>query len=327
MYSNLKHRGSRVIYNCFLFVLLDNKEGEKMEFINAKTILSKVKKGNFDWFGIDYNMNLYRGCNHGCIYCDSRSKCYQIENFDKVQGKKNAIEILQREIERKRTKGVVGLGAMSDSYNPFEKTYQLTRQALALLAYYGFGVSLETKSDLVVRDIDLLQKITNHHSAIVKFTITTFDDQLSKQIEPYAPVSSKRFAAMKKLSEAGIYTGVLLNPVLPFLTDTEENIQKIVEKAYQNGAKFVYASFGVTLREGNREYYYQKLQKHFPNLVEKYEKTYHKQYMCMSYNKKLYAFFKQTCEKYHLHYRMSDIIKDYQKEEKLIEQLQLFKEN
>ena len=148
-----------------------------MEFIKAKTILTKAKDGS-EWYGVDYNMNLYRGCSHGCIYCDSRSDCYHIDNFDIIKGKENMLHILENELSKKRLKGVVGIGAMSDTYNPMEIKYQQTRGALQLISKYGFGVSIDTKSDLILRDIDLLKEINLKNNVIIKFTITTPDDNL-----------------------------------------------------------------------------------------------------------------------------------------------------
>ncbi len=198
-----------------------------MKTILAKTILTKNKYPHY-WFGNDYNINLYRGCHHGCIYCDSRSECYQNDDFDTVKVKKDALIILQKELAKKRNKGVVGIGAMSDSYNLFENEMEITRVALKLLKDYHFGVFLE-KSDLVTRDIDLFLDIQKYNDMIIKFTITTVDDQLSQIIEPHAPVSSLRFQALKKLSDAGIYTGILIHPILPFITDTGENIKAMVK--------------------------------------------------------------------------------------------------
>ena len=229
-----------------------------MKEILAKTILTKNKYPQY-WFGNDYNMNLYRGCHHGCIYCDSRSECYQNDSFDTVMVKKDVLTLLQKELSRKRKKGVVGIGAMSDTYNSFEKELEITRGALKLIRDYHFGVSLETKSDLVVRDIDLFLDIQKYNDVIIKLSITTVDDQLSKVIEPYAPVSSQRFRAIKQLSDAGVFTGILMHPVLPFITDNEENIKEMVRLAYQNGAKFIHTYFGVTLRDRQRDYYYQNL--------------------------------------------------------------------
>lgn len=154
-----------------------------MEFIPAKSILQKASHTQ-EWFGIDYNMNLYKGCSHGCIYCDSRSNCYQVENFDKVRAKEKELEILNKELKSRRKTGVIGIGAMSDTYNPFEKQYEITRKALKLISYYNFGISIETKSNLITRDIDILKQINSKADVILKFTITTADDKLSKIIEP-----------------------------------------------------------------------------------------------------------------------------------------------
>ena len=170
--------------------------GDKMEFIKTKTILSKEKYGN-EWYGIDYKVNLYRGCSHGCIYCDSRSNCYHIDNFDVPKGKENALVLLENELSKKKEKGVVGIGSMSDTYNPNELKYEQTRGALKLLSMYNFGVSIDTKSDLILRDLDLLKEINSKNNVIIKFTITTPNDELSKIIEPHVSCSSKRFKAIK----------------------------------------------------------------------------------------------------------------------------------
>ncbi len=214
-----------------------------MEFVKTKTILSKVKYGN-EWYGIDYNMNLYKGCPHRCIYCDSRSNCYRIDNFDVVRGKENALYILECELSKKREKGVVGIGAMSDTYNSLEKEYEQTRGALKLLAKYGFGVSIDTKSDLILRDIDLLKEINSKNNVIIKFTITTPHDKLAKIIEPNVCVSSKRLEAIKTLSDNGIFVGIMMNPVLPFITDSEEDIKELVRLAHEYGAKFIHTYMG-----------------------------------------------------------------------------------
>lgn len=295
-----------------------------MEFINAKTILTKVKNGDL-WYGVDYNMNLYKGCPHGCIYCDSRSNCYHIDRFDIVRGKENALAILERELISKKQKGVVGIGAMSDTYNPLEIKYEQTRGALKLLSRYGYGVSIDTKSDLILRDIDLLKEINEKNNVIIKFTITTPHDELSRIIEPNVCVSSKRFAAIKKLTENGIYTGIMMNPVLPFITDKEEDIKELVRLAYLNGAKFIHTYMGMTLRENQRDYYYEKLDQNFKGIKQKYIKYYGNCYDCTVLNaRRLYQVFKEECDKYGILYNMKDIIKDYKKEKKKVEQLTLF---
>lgn len=285
-----------------------------MEYIPTKTIVSNYKD-NPRWFGINYNMNIYKGCCHGCIYCDSRSNCYQIIDFDRVRIKENLIEIIKKDLTSKRKKGVVGTGAMSDPYNPFEEKYLLTRQALKLLDEHRFGIAITTKSDLIVRDIDILKRIQKHSPNLVKITITNFDDELCKKIEPNVSTTSDRFKALKKLSDNNIYSGVLLMPILPFINDTEENIRNIIKRAYECGAKFIFSyGIGFTLRSNQREYYFEQLRKIFPNqmLDEKYIKTYGEQYENSSLKSEhLWKVFKEECEKYNLLYDMKDIIKDY----------------
>lgn len=286
-----------------------------MEFIPTKTIISSSYNENPHWFGINYNMNIYKGCCHGCIYCDSRSSCYQIIDFDRVRIKENSIEIIRKELQSKRRKGVVGTGAMSDPYNPFEEKYELTRQALKLIDEYRFGIGIATKSDLITRDIDILKKIQSHSPVIVKMTITTFDDELCKKIERKVCTSNKRFEAIKKLSDNNIYTGILLMPLLPFINDNEENIKNIIKKAYECGAKFVFSyGLGVTLRKNQREYYFEQLRKIFPqqNLDETYMNAFGEVYEnpCQNVNY-LWKVFKEECEKYNILYKMEDIIEDY----------------
>jgi len=295
-----------------------------MELIKAKTILSKVKYGD-EWYGIDYNMNLYKGCSHGCIYCDSRSNCYHIDSFERVRGKENALSILERELSCKSTKGVIGIGAMSDTYNPQEVKYEQTRGALKLISKYGFGVSVDTKSDLILRDLDLLEEIHSKNNVIVKFTITTPNDTLSKIIEPGVCVSSRRFRAIKKLTDHGIFTGIMLNPVLPFITDREEDIKELIRLAYESGAKFIHTYMGMTLRENQRDYYFDKLDQNFEGLKERYIQFYGNRYHCLVPNyKKLYKVFVTECNKYGLMYQMDDIIQSYKREIKNNEQMTLF---
>ncbi|MBB6214364.1 DNA repair photolyase [Anaerosolibacter carboniphilus] len=273
-----------------------------LETIQAKTMLSTVKKDPM--FGLRYNMNLYRGCQHGCIYCDSRSTCYGIKNFSQIQIKENAIELLEKEIPSKRTKGTIGTGAMNDPYMPIEKEVQMTRKALEVIAKHRFPVHIMTKGDLVTRDIDILEDISKTYAA-VSMTITTADDQLASWIEPHAPSSSKRFEAMERLSRNGIYTGVLLMPVLPFITDQEENIREIVRRSKIAGTQYIIAWFGMTLREGQREYFYRGLDRQDLKLKEKYKRTYGYAYGCaVPEYKKLYSIFKETCDKLRLPRKM-----------------------
>lgn len=295
-----------------------------MKFIKTKTVLNKVNYSN-QWYGIDYNMNLYRGCCHGCIYCDSRSHCYHIDDFDQVRGKENALMILEKELMRKRKKGVIGIGAMSDTYNPYEEKYKITRQALKLIEKYGFGVSIDTKSNLILRDIDILKEINKKQNVIIKLTITTPHDDLSKIIEPNVCVSSKRFSAIKQLNDSGIFAGVMMAPVLPFITDKEEDIKRLVRLAYENNAKFIYTYMAVTLRENQRDYYYEKLDLNFKGIKQKYMQCYGMRYNCMvPHYKRLYEVFKNECDKYGILYDMDKIIKAYQKNIQVNEQLTLF---
>ncbi|MBL8026502.1 MAG: radical SAM protein [Fibrobacteres bacterium] len=279
-----------------------------MDYIKAKTIVAS-KKYPEQWFGCDFNMNIYRGCCHGCIYCDSRSECYQISNFDKVVAKENAIELIERELKGKRRTGVIATGSMSDPYNPYEKKYQLTRKALEQVDRFGFGIHIITKSNLVARDIDILASIRNHSPASVGITITASDDELSKKIEPGAPLSSERFAAIKKLTDRNIYSGIMLIPLLPGITDTADNILSIVRQAAVSGAKFIYPMFGVTIRTGQREYLYRGLDKWFPGLREHYTNTFGDEYECSSENANtLSRLFKAECKKLKIDFEMSKII-------------------
>mgnify|MGYP002709660276 CR=1 FL=1 len=284
-----------------------------IEYIAAKTIVTRCKSPGA-WFGIDYNMNIYKGCCHGCIYCDSRSECYRIENFDKVRAKADALRIIRDELRRKTRTGVVGTGAMSDPYNPFEKGELLTRRALELVDAFNFGAAIATKSTLLERDIDVLQSIAEHSPVLLKITVTTADDELCQKVEPNVAVSSKRFEMIKRLSDAGLFAGVLLMPVLPFLEDSKENVLEIVTRTAQAGGKFIYPAFGMTLRANQREYYLNKLDTIFreQGLREKYDRQYGFAYECRSPRaKKLWDVFAEACEKEGIRYKMQDIIHGY----------------
>jgi len=252
-----------------------NESGMRTE--PAKQLLTSVNEGD-GFYLRSYNMNLYRGCSHGCIYCDSRSVCYQMKDFDTVRVKENALGMLRDELKRKRNAGLVGMGAASDSYNPFEREWEVTRGALFLLAEYGFGVGITTKSSLVARDIDAFQAIMRYAPANIVFSITAADDELSGKIEPNVAVTSERFGAMAKLADSGILAGVWLNPVLPFLTDDWENIRAILRATKDAGGKYAMCHFGMTLREGNREYFYAALDRLFPGLKHRYADAYGLQY-------------------------------------------------
>jgi DNA repair photolyase len=267
--------------------------------IQAKTMLASVNDPD-GIFGMRYNMNLYRGCQHQCIYCDSRSACYGIENFHDIQVKINALELLQKELPRKRTKGTIGTGSMNDPYMPVEKQYNLTGRSLELFARYGFGVHINTKSDLVLRDADLLLDLAYTHASVC-FSISTADDELGRKVEPGASLVSARYQAMKQLAGRGILVGVSMMPILPFLEDTPENITAIVERAMDCGARFIIPWFGMSLRDQQREYYYAQLDRLFPGVRQKYERAYGQRYGCSARNaNQLAAVFQALRERYHL---------------------------
>lgn len=277
-----------------------------IDYIPVKTILSSYQKQG--WFGSNYTMNLYRGCSHGCIYCDSRSECYRVEQFDKVQPKQDALLLLEHELQTKRKKGIVISGSMSDTYNPLEKTLQLTRGSLSLLDRYGYGVVIDTKSSLVSRDLDLLQRIGMHAPAIVNVTVTTADSQLCRKLEPYVCDSMARFRAIKQLTDAGIRCGILLMPLLPWINDHWENVKAIIEYAKEAGASYIYPGFGVTLRQNQRVHYYKKLDQLFPGLSHHYQQYFQDTYCCDSPNaRSLMKQFQRYCDELHLMYRMQDI--------------------
>lgn len=251
-----------------------------MEFVPAKSILQRNK--STAWFGTDHTMNLYRGCSHGCIYCDSRSECYRIEDFDRVRGKERSLELLRDELQRKVKPCFIGMGSMSDPYNPAEEREQLTRRALMLVDAFFHGVKITTKSDLITRDIDILTSIKSHSPVICGITVTTMDETLAQQIEPHAPSPQCRIEAIRKLSDVGLYAGVLMMPVLPFLEDTAENVCAVMDAVAEAGGKFFYPGFGMTMRDRQRTYYYKQLGALWPELPARYEARYGTRYNCPS---------------------------------------------
>lgn len=278
-----------------------------MEQIPAKHILTRNK--STAWFGTDHTMNLYRGCCHGCIYCDSRSECYGDDTFDVVKEKENALERLRDELRRKTRPAFIAMGSMSDPYNPFEKERELTRRALMLIHAYECGVAVCTKSDLILRDADLYADIQRQAPVICKLTVTTADDALAAKLEPRAPSPFARLQAMEGLSQRGIFTGAVLMPVLPFLTDSMESVLAVVDAVADAGGKFIYPAFGMTLRDRQRAYYYEQLDRLFPGLRTRYEKQYGKRYECPSPRaKELWTAFSQRCGERGLFYEMRKIV-------------------
>lgn len=265
--------------------------------IRAKVLLAHVRSPDA-WFGLKYNMNLYRGCQHQCIYCDSRSECYRIEDFRDVLVKVNAAELLRKELASKRVKGTIGTGSMHDPYMPAEARFDLTGRALELIAEFSFGVHINTKSDLILRDLDRLCRVNRVHASVC-FSITTADDELGKKVEPGATLVSERFKAMQVLGEHGIPVGVAMMPVLPFIEDSEENIVTIVEKTHAHGGTFILPWLGMSLRDRQRAYYYDQLDRLFPGLRGRYERTYGNRYSCPVPNAdRLWEVFTAACERY-----------------------------
>ena len=261
-----------------------------MHFVKAKGILS-AKNG----------MNLYRGCSHGCIYCDSRSNCYHMEHaFEDIEVKENAVELLKDALAHKRKKCMIGTGSMTDPYIPLEMKLENVRKALELVYEYGFGFTVITKSNRILRDLDLLQKINEKTKCVVQMTLTTFDEDLCRKIEPNVSTTEERFEVLKTLRDCGIPTVVWLSPILPFINDTEENISGILDMCAEAKVYGVICfGMGLTLREGNREYFYEQLDRLFPGLKEQYIRTYGDQYMIESGNsQKLMRLFHRKCEKY-----------------------------
>ena len=268
--------------------------------IQAKTLLARVK-GPDDWFGLYYNMNLYRGCQHQCIYCDSRSECYQIEDFNHdVLVKVNAIELLRSELAGKRVVGTIGTGSMNDPYMPLEAEIRLTRRALEVIAESGFPVHVITKSDLVLRDLDLLEEISRKTYAAVTFTVTTADDALSKRLEPGAPVSSRRLAALQILSRARHPDRHHPDAGAPLHRgQRREHPRRSSHLAHADGARYILPAFGMTLRDRQRAYYYDKLDQLFPGLRPRYEKAFGGRYSAPAQNAwQLGKIFNELCQEY-----------------------------
>ena len=247
-----------------------------MHYVESKSILSKSN-----------GMNLYRGCTHGCIYCDSRSKVYGMEHeFEDIEVKQNYLALLKKEF-RKRPPSMVGTGAMTDPYIPLEKHLEHVRKSLKLIYDYGFGFTCITKSDLILRDLKMLKMINEKTKVVVQMTLTTADDELCRILEPNVCPTSRRVEVLNVLKEEGIPTVVWLCPILPYINDTEDNINSIIDYCVESKVKGIICfGMGLTLREGNREYFYQKLDKHFPGLKDKYIKKYANSYSIPSPNEK-----------------------------------------
>ena len=269
-----------------------------MHFVEAKGILSS-----------NNGMNIYRGCTHGCIYCDSRSKCYGFKHeFEDIEVKINAPQLLEKALKSKRKKCMIGTGAMCDPYLHIEENLKLTRKCLELIDQYEYGVAVQTKSTRVLRDMDLLKSINDKTKAVVQMTMTTCDETLCKILEPNVSTTKERFETLLQFKEAGIPTVVWLTPILPFINDTEENIRGILEYCVEAGVKGIICfGMGVTLRDGNREYFYKALDKHFPGIKNKNIRTYGNAYDIPSpNNEKLLEIFKEVCVKNGMIYQIKE---------------------
>ena len=272
-----------------------------MHYVKAKGLLSN-----------NNGMNIYRGCEHGCIYCDSRSRCYNMNHaFEDIEVKINAPELLEQALKHKRKRCMIGTGSMSDPYMPLEKELKLTRKCLEIIDKYNFGFTLITKSDLVLIDLDLLKKINEKTKCVVQMTITTFDDELCRIIEPNVCVTSRRIEVLKILHENNIPTIVWMTPILPFINDNEENIMNIL-KACKKAGVYGIMTFGIglTLREGDREYYYEKLDSYFPGLKNRYIRKYGNSYeLKVPDEERLYKLLTSYCTANNIEYRPERLFK------------------
>lgn len=263
-----------------------------MHSVDAKTILSS------------YNgMNVYRGCTHGCIYCDARSKCYHTPvPFEDIEVKKNAPFLLEGALTRKRKRCMIGTGSMCDPYIPLEKELCITKQCLEIIERKGFGLAIQTKSDLILRDVDLLCAINRNSKCVVQMTLTTFDEQLCKIVEPCVCTTQRRLEVLARMQELGIPTIVWISPILPFINDTLENLSAILKACALYGVKGIIAfGMGLTLREGNREYFYAALDRHFPDMKNRYIKMFGIAYELASPNTaELMSYFNKFCCEHHI---------------------------
>ena len=269
-----------------------------MHFVDAKSLITG-SKGH-------YGMNIYRGCSHGCIYCDSRSKCYQFTHpFEDIEVKQNAPELLEAALMSRRKKCMIGTGSMSDPYIHCEEKLRLTRRCLEIILRYGFGATLITKSDRVLQDIDLLDAINKKTKCVVQMTLTTFNDDLCRIVEPNVCNTKRRIEVLMEMKKRGIPTVVWLTPILPYINDTEENINAILDACIEADVKGIICfGMGLTLREGDREYYYAALDKYFPGLKQKYMREYGNSYMLPSPNdKELMTLFWNTCREHGIMYK------------------------
>jgi len=292
-------------------------------------------EGNSRWHYADYKtilspkngMNLYRGCTHGCIYCDSRSECYQMQHdFEDVEVKRNAEQILESQLRRKREPCMIGTGGMCDPYIQLEDELQVTRRCLEIIEKYGFGLAIQTKSARIMRDIDLLERINEKAKCVVQMTLTTYDDDLCRILEPNVSTTVERFEVLKNMQKVGIPTVVWISPILPFINDTEKNLLGLLDYCTRAGVRGIVSfGFGTTMRDGSREYFLGKLSEHFPGMKEKYIKEFGDRYECQSPNNaRLVEVFYDFCQTHGIMYDPGDVFRYMNTLEPKNEQLSLF---
>ena len=287
-----------------------------MHYADYKTILSPQN-----------GMNIYRGCTHGCIYCDSRSVCYQMKHdFEDIEIKRNAVEILKAQLQKKRKPCMIGTGAMCDPYIHLEEELKITRQCIGLIEEYGCGLAIQTKSARILRDMDILKAINDKTKCVVEITLTTFDEELCRLVEPEVSTTAERFAILEAMRDAEIPTVVWLGPTLPFINDTGENLRGLLDYCVRAKVKGILCfGFGVTMREGNREYFYQKLDEHFPGMKQRYMRSFGNSYECRSPNhSRLMSIFREECRRHNILCSMKDVFEYMHKFETKQQQLSFF---
>ncbi len=287
-----------------------------MHFVTAKGILSA-----------NNGMNIYRGCTHGCIYCDSRSSCYQMNHeFEDIEVKENAPLLLEQALRRKRKGCMIGTGSMSDPYMQCEERLQLTRKCLEIIDQYGFGLAIQTKSNLILRDMDLLISIHRKTKCVVQMTLTTYDEELCKILEPKVCTTKERFEVLKCFRDNGIPTVVWFSPLLPFINDTEENLRGILDYCFEAKVKGILCmGIGTTMRDGSRQAFYQALDRHFPGMTQRYREQFGDSYQCDSEaNEKLMKIFHTQCEKQGIMHNVEAIFAYLHEFPESYEQLSLF---
>jgi DNA repair photolyase len=290
--------------------------GSSMHYADYKTILSPQG-----------GMNIYRGCTHGCIYCDSRSLCYQMKHdFEDVEIKRNAPSIMEKQLKRRREPCVIGTGAMCDPYIHLEEELQITRQCLKLIERHGFGLAIQTKSARILRDMDILQTINQKAKCVVQTTLTTFDEDLCRIVEPEVSATAERFAVLETMRDSGIPTVVWLSPILPFINDTEENLRGLLDYCVRaRVCGIICFGFGTTMRDGSRDYFYKKLDEHFPGMKQRYIKAFGGSYEALSPNNgQLTEIFCEVCRQHGIIYRHKDVFKYIRKFEIKERQMSLF---